>query len=216
MKKILFIIITFFVFNINCYAMENSVTKYYKTSYLYDIPVTEEIKKEEYDNSEYNLLSSDYTETDYKKATLKIIDNIASLIIEWKKEPRVKSYDIISLYTKNTSIRKGTISGSQTAVSGTDKKTYTYNSDIKNTKLFSQGCGISMNLADNAQKYTLRLSADLNNTSNIEIISSYRHAVKNITLNTSQKYSLNNGNINFSTTALNSNYDSQISLKITA
>ena len=69
MKKILFIIITFFVFNINYYAMENFVTKYYKTSYLYDIPVTEEIKKEEYDNSEYNLLSSDYTERDYKKAT---------------------------------------------------------------------------------------------------------------------------------------------------
>ena len=70
MKRILFALIAIFTMCINCRAMEKSVTKYYETTYLYDIPITKEITENTYNSSDISLLSNDVAQTEYKKLVL--------------------------------------------------------------------------------------------------------------------------------------------------
>ena len=216
MKKILFALIAIFTLSINCQAMERNVTKYYETTYLYDVPITKEITENKYNSEDVVLFSSDMVQTEYKKVSVSIIDDLAKLNVVWKQEPRVKSFDILSMYIEGSGFIIGSISGTQLASTANGTKNYPYLASTKNTKLFSNGFGISMNLADAGNRFTLSIMAKVNDSAKgKKLVASYRHAVRNIILSTSQKYNLINGNIKFPTNNLNSNYDSELSVDVT-
>lgn len=216
MRKILFALITIFTLSISCQAMEKNVTKYYETTYLYDVPITKEITEDKYNNSDVALLSSDMVQTEYKKVSITTIDDLAKLNVVWKQEPKVKSFDILSMYIEGSGFITGSISGTQLASTSSGTKSYPYLASTKNTKLFSNGFGISMNLADAGNRFTLSIMAKVNDSAKgKKLVASYRHAVRNISLSTSQKYNLTNGNIKFPTNSLNLNYDSELSVDVT-
>ncbi len=215
MKRILFALIAIFTMCINCQAMEKNVTKYYETTYLYDIPITKEVSENTYNNSNISLLSNDVVQTEYKKVSITTIDDLARINVAWKQEPRVKSFDILSMYIDGSNFITGSISGTQLASTSSGVKNYSYLATTKNTKLFSNGFGISMNLADAGSSFNLSMIAKFNSDAKgKKLIASYRHAVRNISLSTSQKYNLSNGSIRFSTDNLNSNYDSELSVDV--
>lgn len=215
MKRILFALIAIFTMCINCHAMEKSVTKYYETTYLYDISITKEITENTYNSSDISLLSNDVAQTEYKKVSITTIDDLAKVNVAWKREPRVKSFDILSMYVVGSGFITGSISGTQLASTSNGVKNYSYLATTKNTKIFSNGFGISMNLADAGNSFNLSMIAKFNSDAKgKKLIASYRHAVRNISLSTSQKYNLTNGSIKFSTDSLNSNYDSELSVDV--
>mgnify|MGYP004630705077 FL=1 len=73
-----------------------------------------------------------------------------------------------------------------------------------------------MNLANAGNRFTLSMFAKLNDSAKgKKLVASYRHAVRNISLSTSQKYNLTNGNIKFPTSSLNLIYDSELSVDVT-
>ena len=216
MKKIVFALITIFTFIINCQAMERNVTKHYEITYLHDVPIIKEISENKYNSGNDVLLSNDMVQTEYRKVSVTIIDDLAKLNVVWKQEPRVKSYDILSMYIENSGFIIGSISGTQLASTSSGTKNYSYLASTKNTKLFSNGFGISMNLANAGNRFTLSMFAKLNDSAKgKKLVASYRHAVRNISLCTSQKYNLTNGNIKFPTSSLNLIYDSELSVDVT-
>ena len=86
MRKILFALIAIFTLSINCHAMERNVTKYYETTYLHDVPITKEISENKYNSEDVELLSSDMVQTEYKKVSVSIIDDLAKLNVVWKQD----------------------------------------------------------------------------------------------------------------------------------
>ena len=99
MKKYLFIILVLLVIPTVVKASENIEVKYYKTviDKINNISYIKEITQEEYDNVNGISLFSTNHETEYKRIIIKNNDNKINLTVEWKKNPAVRSFDVIAL-----------------------------------------------------------------------------------------------------------------------
>lgn len=99
MKKFLFIILLLLIMPNIVSASENVEIKYYKTliDKINNISYTKEITQEEYDNVNGISLYSTNHETEYKKITIEDVNREIILTVEWKKNPAVRSYDVIAL-----------------------------------------------------------------------------------------------------------------------
>ena len=155
MKKTIFATILFVFGMLNVKAISNE--KYYKTTYENNVYRVEEINDETYNNVNFSQLSNDYVETEYKKVSLNVLDDIIKLNIEWKKTPKIKSYDVIAVMSEGVTFNTNSIIGYQSATLTNDHQLVHYNMATQNTKLFNNGVGISMNLIDSAIYYNLSL-----------------------------------------------------------
>lgn len=211
MKKVLFMIILFMFGILNSKAVSSE--KYYKTTYHNNDYKLEEISVKEYDAVDLKQLLNSYIETEYKKISLNILANSAVLNVEWKKTPKYKSYDVIAIMGDGVTFDANSTVGYQRAMLSNDSEFIYYDITKKNTKIFNNGVGISMNLIDSALYYNLSLN--INYTGKGKIYGNYRHATANLTLNQSLNYYLNNGNIIFNTNTLNNSYDKIIPISVT-
>lgn len=115
----------------------------------------------------------------------------ASMYVDWLTVPKVKSYDVLAF--RGTNFKDNVRSYTAYQLSNADE-TY-YSKDGTNTKISSNGIGVSMNLHDNATlskesgtAYTLHLWIGGNGTYGDYIYATYQHATSNISLATSQSY----------------------------
>ncbi len=214
MKKIIFIAIAFLVFIPKGYAQEIAEeTKFFKTTisgdgkYFY----TTEVSEEEYNNVTEEVLTRSYVETQYKKLSITKTSSYANLTVEWKVLPSCRSFDVIAIRGEGVTFTASSLSGEQLYVKNntSDIVNYTYTSN--NTKIFSTGAGISMNLVDDATSYTLKLRIIYNKTgNNPKIFGSYQHTQTNLTLSQSKNYTLSSSGygkvINFAS-SVKSYYD---------
>ena len=196
MKKILFGLITFLILCFNCNALEvnnisNTDVKYFKSVNYYGKEVSYEITKEEYDNVNKNQLCGSFFGTAYKSLSLINTGSSVILELEWKSSPTYQSYDVIAIRGENVIFDASSIYGIQQFVKNGETDFVTYNKSTTNTKIFSNGIGISMNLVDNSTYYRLRLSVSYTKKStNGSIYGSYQHATQNVTLAQSQNYNI--------------------------
>lgn len=174
-------------------ASENVEIKYYKTliDKINNISYTKEITQEEYDNVNGISLYSTNHETEYKKITIEDVNREIILTVEWKKNPAVRSYDVIALRGVGVTFDYDSIKGTQSySLNNNTSKIYYYN-DSENVKLFSNGFGVSMNLVNGASNYSLSLRInyfkDINNGT---VYGTYQHSQRDISLSQSQKYTI--------------------------
>ena len=174
-------------------ASEKVEIKYYKTviDKINNISNTKEITQEEYDNVNVISLYSTNHETEYKKITIEDINREIILTVEWKKNPAVRSYDVIALRGVGVTFDYDSIKGIQNySLNNNVSKIYYYNTS-ENVKLFSNGFGVSMNLVNGATNYCLSLSInyfkDINNGT---VYGTYQHSQRDISLSQSQKYTI--------------------------
>lgn len=193
MKKYLFIILILLVIPSGVKASENIEVKYYKTviDKINDIRFTTEITKEEYDNVNAISLYSTNHETEYKKVKIENSGNNLLLSVDWKKNPAVRSYDVIALRGVGVTFNYRTVEGIQQYTDNNTPSYIAYHDDSANVKLFSNGLGISMNLVDGASNYSLSLSINyIKNTNNGTVYGTYQHSQRDISLYQSQRYTI--------------------------
>lgn len=169
-----------------------------------EIVSTEEnlITEEEYNSINPNARTSCGNlcwETTYKKlqvTTSSLANGGFKLITEtrWKKMPKVKSYDVIGFRweNKSASFTLTDYYGNQSYIADEYYTNINYPNGVTNANEASNGVGISMNLADEADSdYVLSLVAFgvIQPLGQVSFYHTYQHAQSNISLTNSQKYS---------------------------
>ena len=204
MKKILFILSLFLIGIIECSASTNE--KYFKTICDDGKYITHEISKEEYNSVDSISLLSNTVETEYNKMSINRIGKTIELIVSWKKTPKYKSFDVISIMSDEVNFNANTIIGEQKATLSNGNSFVNYSITTQNTRILGNGIGISMNLVNDAIYYELSLSVSYSGSG--RIYGNYRHAQSNVSLSQSQSYYFENGgNIVFNNTSINDKYD---------
>lgn len=208
-------IFIFSFYNISAEINYSSTTKYYKTIGMpsnYKLNTnksdnhifTTEITKEEYEAFDENCIIKNGTiETTYKKLT-SIIEKKDTgyrykAILTWENMPKTRSYDIIGIYYNNDlSIKNDFVYFLQEYC---NKNNVCSSNNNHYLKIFSNSCGASFKLPDSdlkSLKQTLYFDVIKNSSKVInsqKIISDYAHAIKNINMNNSKKYSINNNGL---------------------
>ncbi len=117
-------------------------------------------------------------------------ENEIGMWVVWKKIPIVKSFDVIAF--RGTNIKNNINYYTAYQRSSADNTFYSENGT--NTKISTNGIGVSMNLHDGAQLdhdigYDIYLRIKGRSSYGDYIYATYQHAVSNISLATSQSYS---------------------------
>ena len=188
MKKVVFILFIFIIGLVECKALRNEA--YYKTTYEENKYIVTRISEDEYNSVDLVNVLNNSVETEYKKMVINIIGTNVKLSVEWKRTPKYKSYDVISLMSDTISFNTDTINGTQYAILSNGTNVVNYNKATPNTKLFNKGIGVSMNLINDAVYYNLTLSVNYSGSG--KIYGNYRHSQSNVTLADSQNYYLSN------------------------
>ena len=163
----------------------------------------EEITKEEYDQFPEDggiapLLDdgSAYSETSAKELTIALMGdttwNYVVVTATWKGIPKTRSFDVIGIRGTGFTVRNGSQSGDQIYAVDGNFKYVNYSWNGTNIKRFDNGFGISMNIVnDNINYLQLTVCGDFKDTlTQPTIFGSYQHAVKSLTLEESQNYTL--------------------------
>lgn len=185
--------ILFLIPLLECHASEVIETKYYKTTYDIDGNVieNEEISESTYFSAQITPYDLSVV-TEYKQLSIETSNGIVEIECNWKLTPKVQSFDVLALRGEDIVFDSNNIQGVQFYNKNGSFQYIEYSDSTINTKIFGNGVGISMNLVDDASDYKLRLSVPYSITGNKPFIyGSYQHAVRNVSLNTSQKYLLN-------------------------
>lgn len=134
--------------------------------------------------NDLELNDSSYHQTAYKRISIvkSCLSTICNITIQarWLKSPNIRSYDLIGARLINTSLANKNII---TRVI-TDKETKYYT----DYQLFSNGFGTSIKIPKNANNIIIEQNFEVYNKGTI--FGSYQHAIKPITLKTSQKYTI--------------------------
>lgn len=194
--------------------------KYFKTTTIYgnnletinilsaNLPTsyTEEISKDEYDSysvdEELSTNVSSYISTEYKKMTTSILSNGSyyryKVVLDWKKMPKVRSYDIIGIgHTSKVKIKGTPVFNLKYC---TDPSTCTtITSALKQS--FDLGAGASFVLP--AGSFTTLQATyyyDVEKNGNSTLYSQtaygdYSHATSSVSSTQSKKYLVNNSGI---------------------
>lgn len=173
--------------------------------------VERNLTEEEYDN--YNPVQPLYdcgplcVETNAKKFTAFISStqylsryNLYACN-QWKMIPKIKSFDTIAVRwttTGDVATEVRGVSGNQQYSVNGKEDVVIYNENTANTKIASNGVGISMNIVDS-------VTGGLVNLMNVDIMiygvgtftqySTYQHATQNINLATAQNYTFGPGGL---------------------
>lgn len=160
--------------------------------------------------------------TDYKRIRLYFwthTDGTHSFIIdnEWLKDPVIRSYDIIAMrWTGN--VNKGKIKGVQDFKQNGVAKSIEYTASLSNVYYNSNGVGISMNLVDDAYDFSNTLIFPVNCSGTVNLYGTYQHAVEDISLSDSLKYTFGpsgmGGVLVFGNTSIANKYDNTQGLHI--
>lgn len=177
-------------------------TKYYKTTtmtrYGTTSTTTEEVSKNEYDNSSdntnSNLRASGYVETSYKKLTASIIPSTEysgkmtyKVYMHWKTMPSVRSHDIISLGFNSTMV---TISVGPNFTYLYTVDGYTYTTHSCYMREFTNGAGAVFQLHKDAKTLNQELRFDVNKKDSSKTITElitrgdYAHATETVSATT--------------------------------
>lgn len=179
-----------------------TTVKYIKTEYNNVTGETANslVTEEEYNNYKPSQTRATVYETSYKRIALGFTKTSGSYAFVtfnsvWKIMPAVRSFDVIGVRLSNLSVINGTQQGQQiyTLDGKTDYVQYNWNGT--NIKNLSNGFGISMNLLNSDVTY---LECTIDSTLEVEdypagLFASYQHAVKDVTLATSQNYTIGVG-----------------------
>ena len=103
-----------------------------------------------------------------------------NILLNWLKNPNVRSYDVIGARFVNTSLISGTLSTYVDSSSGT--------SSYSNYQYFSNGFGNSVKLPSSATGISIQQSFEVQNSGTV--YGSYQHATGYISLEQSKKYSI--------------------------
>ena len=186
------------------------------SSYLTEEEYERESKIQLYNNCTDSEAQACY-QTSYKRLTMLLSKNASSKYFTafvsntWLQNPNVKSADVIALrYTGNVSIND--FYGYQYYKEAGVNKNYYYNSSNANSKKFSNGVGISMNLVDAGSSFKNYLFFNgYYSDANMMIYTSYQHAKSNVSVANSKVYNLSSnglgGVINFTNATTRSQYD---------
>lgn len=219
-KRYLTIAVLLFIFPISVLAIDNDnefvviseTTKYYKTIELdHNLEVmdisnnriskTYEITEEEYYSSnekDINTLSDATVVTEYKKMVTSILKSgnvfrYKNKLI-WNKLPAVRSYDVIGIgFTGNVKINSNIVFTQEACATLTGCTQYT----TSYPQTFENGAGTTFKLpVGNFVSLTQTIYFDVEkNTSqtiiNQSIYGDYSHSVRNITLDSAKKYTVN-------------------------
>lgn len=144
-------------------------------------------------------------QTSSKKITMTTSNSTAcsvSVGLEWLTTPSTKSYDVIASMWDQSATKN--YSGAYQFYKDTNGQLYSINYDTvsgTNTKQFSNGMGVSMNLVDDATYWDALIYNNLTCSSDMTFRASYQHATSNVSLSTSKSYNLSTsglgGVINF-------------------
>ena len=196
--------VTFTVLN---YEEKYVVTK---TKYINGFPVeTTEQEMEETDFNKYfetnndRLSCNDGYHVCYETSGKKIFDQTSkgndgilyiNTELRWKTNPQVKSYDVIATRWTN-SFSPDYFQGTQyyTDSNGFDQY-ITYNSGGSNSKVLSNGIGVSMNLVDSGSNFGASLFIRGSYVYGT-YYTSYQHATHNVTLSQSKNYTLSSSGL---------------------
>jgi hypothetical protein len=231
MKRFLivsFFIVCFISLSSSVNAEEDIVassTKYYKTisyvgnnnmSFNNNISITYEITEEEYNNANISNepKNSSTIETTYKRMTTSITKNGSYYryknVLYWKNIPSTRSYDIIGIGHFSTVKVHGSTHFEQYYCL-TSGPCYTTTTNYPQT--FSVGAGTSFLLPPgnlSTLKQTFYFDVEKNTSLTIitqEAYGDYSHAITNVSLNNSKKYTVNYTGISLDGSIINS-YDS--------
>lgn len=135
------------------------------------------------------------------------------LTCTWLSLPIVRSYDVLAMRPVGNSVTIDTL-GTNNVVGYQiyDGHTITYSSSSSNFKYTNSGLGLSLDLEDNvSSSLVLKLNVIFETTQDpFQVYGTYQHAVKNISLSNSKKYTIGAGGmgdvLNF-TSGYSSYYD---------
>lgn len=177
--------------------------KYIKTEYnqVTGKYVDTEVTEEEYNSYQPNENTrATIIETSYKRIALgfaKMSGTYAFVTFNaiWKIMPKVRSFDVIGVRLSNLDVVNGTQGGNQIYDLNGQTSYVSYAFNGTNIKNLSNGFGISMNLLNSNVTY---LECTINATMEVEaypavLFASYQHAVQDVTLATSQNYTIGVG-----------------------
>lgn len=176
------------------------------------------------DNFNKGITTYDAThETTYKRITI-IDDYIGGnshrvmVYTQWLVTPATKSFDVTAMRIDGGTVVEGTQDGTQTywKDGAYDYVDYSYNGT--NIRKTDNGFGISMNLVNGASYFETDISANVISTSqNAVAYGTYQHAVRDVTLDQSQSYTISHnglgGVLNFTNSVYN-NYDGMTGVSI--
>ncbi|MBE6148532.1 MAG: hypothetical protein E7167_03455 [Firmicutes bacterium] len=177
--------------------------KYIKTEYN---QVTGEVTETLLTEAEYNNVQetpktrATVIETAYKYTELALVrvgseNAYFTYTALWKIMPAVRSFDVIGVRFSAMKKINGTQQGKQVYVLNGVTDFVQYNFNGTNIKNFSNGFGISMNLLNSNVSYlecTIDSSMDITSLP-AGLFTSYQHAVQDVSLATSQDYTLGVG-----------------------
>lgn len=139
-------------------------------------------------------------------------------MLDWKTTPNVKSYDVFA--ARYTDSNGGASFDKVIGAQYTNDITYTYNNNTANTKLASNGVGISMNMVDDfyhdwkteyGAEFDMALYFTLTKNTTLNTWITYQHAISNVTLSQSQDYTFGSsglgGVLNYNSTSIKNKYD---------
>ena len=165
-----------------------------------DIYTTSEISEEEYNLSDTNAIarSSNTVQTEYKKMTVKILENDSSYkyqaILEWKKMPKVRSYDNLGIGFYQ-SVKASTITfNTYYCTSGGSCTTST----TYYPKITSTGVGATFKLPSSTSVTSIKstltafISKNVSDATVVEqkAVADYAHATSTVTSSNAQNYSM--------------------------
>ncbi|MBQ7105144.1 MAG: hypothetical protein IJN90_04735 [Bacilli bacterium] len=226
MKKIIIVLIAMFATiptlafaDEGDFEIVSSNEKYFKTTTInFSTSYTEEISKEEYEFSNINEgispRISSYISTEYKKMTTSILSNGSyyryKVVLDWKKMPKVRSYDIIGI-GHNSSVK---MAGSPTFNLKYCTEISTCTTTTTATKQsFSNGAGASFKLPTGdfvTLQVTFYYNVEKNSNSTLysqTAYGDYSHATSSVTANQAKQYSVDTSGIVLNSSVYNY-YDS--------
>lgn len=168
-----------------------------KEKQISEMEATQSLKTETYKSSDRKggLEDTAKYSTSMKKMKLYGVKDGASVVHvtmqnEWVKLPKVRSFDVIAIRFGSAAakVSADAIHASQIW----DNNKISYNPYKNHIRKASQGIGVSMNLSDKA-KTSLRSTLSVTFVSGkdpIKIYGSYQHAIKEVSLETSKKYTI--------------------------
>lgn len=156
-------------------------------------------------NQNISTLSySDRTDTHttaMKKITMNMYQvdgSVKKVILKcvWLSLPTVKSYDVIAMRPMGNSATINALGANNVVgYQKYDGRSITYNYSSNNFKYTNSGVGVSVDLNDNVQS-SLSVILDVSFVTTqdpFQVYGTYQHAVKNISLNNSKKYTIESG-----------------------
>lgn len=213
------------------------ISKYFATTYVVDGTgkITEtsnrEVTEEEYNDSNIQPMANICDDsdgslgwciyTDYKELRMNVTASNRQVKVTntWKKMPTVRSFDVIAVrFREKVSITQAT--GTQTWSGGSQS----YATNGTNTKVGSNGAGISMNLYDGSttslkNEMIVRTGGSSADWFNYRINVTYQHAQSSVTLAQSMNYAFATGTgtlgntIKFNDSTIQAKYDNMIGLQ---